>query len=560
MAFHCEEGGGSMARRTIRSLLFLLAIVATFLCDKTEAAPTTSSISDLSAMRYLSQYGYLPSVNPANGGIISEESLSQAISEFQSLAGINITGSMNDETAYYMSLSRCGVKDKVGPSYDGRSKRYALQGSRWRVKKLSYRISKYPAGLSRTEVDKEIAKAFNVWSQYTDLSFTVKSSGSVHIDIRFEIGEHGDGDPFDGRGGTLAHAYFPVYGGDAHFDDAEQWTINSYRGTNLFQVAAHEFGHSLGLSHSDVKAALMAPFYRGYEPNFNLHSDDIDGIQALYGRRTTTGWGQGPTNIHPTSVPPTGEEDPELCMDPKIDTIFNSAEGHIYVFKGEHYWRLTADGIASGYPKRISNSWKGLPGNIDAAFTFKNGKTYFFKGSKYWRYIGKHMDGQYPKEISEGFTGIPDNIDAATVWTGNGKIYFYKGTKFWRFDQVQKPPVKSTYPKPIKNWEGLPDNLDGAVIYQGYTYFFKDKGYYRFNDRTFSVDVAEPAFPRATAYWWFGCKSASKGTLGGLDEQFATPSNQDRMDSGSRSIFNGETWSIIISIVTVIVARFIVAT
>ncbi|KAI4487929.1 hypothetical protein M0802_011691 [Mischocyttarus mexicanus] len=595
-----------MARKSIKSLLILIAVVGIFVYEKTEAAPT-SNISDLSAMliifvlffalqRYLSQYGYLPSVNPENGGIISEESMSQAISEFQSLAGINITGSMNEETSYYMSLSRCGVKDKVGPSYDGRSKRYALQGSRWRVKKLTYRISKYPAGLVRSEVDKEVAKAFGIWSQYTDLTFTVKSSGSVHIDIRFEIGEHGDGDPFDGRGGTLAHAYFPVYGGDAHFDDAEQWTINSYRGTNLFQVAAHEFGHSLGLSHSDVKAALMAPFYRGYEPNFNLHSDDIEGIQALYGRKS--GWGRGPTNIHPTSIPPTGEEDPELCMDPKIDTIFNSAEGHIYVFKGEHYWRLTDDGIASGYPKRISNSWKGLPGNIDAAFTFKNGKTYFFKGSKYWRYIGKHMDGQYPKEISEGFTGIPDNIDAVTVWTGNGKIYFYKGTKFWRFDQVQKPPVKSTYPKPIKNWEGLPDNLDGAVIYQGYTYFFKDKGYYRFNDRTFSVDTAEPAFPRATAYWWFGCKSASKGTLGnirwqgespeesslfsgilnadnhdsynddddvsdiildagGIDEQFVTSSNQDRMDSGSRSIVSG---SVLINIVTVIIARFVVAT
>lgn len=28
--------------------------------------------------------------------------------------------------------------------------------------------------------------------------------------------------------------------------------------------------------------------------------------------------------------------------------------------------------------------------------------------------------------------------------------------------------------------------------------------------------MAEPAFPRATAFWWFGCKSASRGTLGNI--------------------------------------------
>lgn len=94
---------------------------------------------------------------------------------------------------------------------------------------------------------------------------------------------------------------------------------------------------------------------------------------------------------------------------------------------GNHYWKLTDDGIAAGYPRLISKSWEGLPSNIDAAFTYRNGKTYFFKGSQYWRYVGKKMDGDYPKQISDGFTGIPDNIDAAVVWSGNGKIYFFKG-------------------------------------------------------------------------------------------------------------------------------------
>ena len=28
--------------------------------------------------------------------------------------------------------------------------------------------------------------------------------------------------------GVVAHAFFPEFGGDAHFDDQELWTINKY--------------------------------------------------------------------------------------------------------------------------------------------------------------------------------------------------------------------------------------------------------------------------------------------------------------------------------------------
>lgn len=81
---------------------------------------------------------------------------------------------------------------------------------------------------------------FQIWSDVTPLNFKERRWGPVNIDIRFEVGYHGDRSPFDGPGGQLGHAlppqnfFFYQYGGDAHFDDEEYWTINERSGKSPY--------------------------------------------------------------------------------------------------------------------------------------------------------------------------------------------------------------------------------------------------------------------------------------------------------------------------------------
>jgi predicted Zn-dependent protease len=67
------------------------------------------------------------------------------------------------------------------------------------------------------------------------------------------------------------------------FDTDEIWiTDPSKKGTLLKNVAAHEIGHILGLSHSSVEGALMAPYY-AVDVNRPQFDDDVKRIQSLYG-------------------------------------------------------------------------------------------------------------------------------------------------------------------------------------------------------------------------------------------------------------------------------------
>ena len=107
---------------------------------------------------------------------------------------------------------------------------------------MTYAFLNFPGDndLTKAEVRREVAKAFKFWSDVTPLSFTEISTttGTFQADILigFFSGAHlNDGDPFDGAGNTLAHAFFPInpsadISGDSHFDDDERWTLTGNTG------------------------------------------------------------------------------------------------------------------------------------------------------------------------------------------------------------------------------------------------------------------------------------------------------------------------------------------
>uniref|UniRef100_G1LUK6 Stromelysin-1 n=1 Tax=Ailuropoda melanoleuca TaxID=9646 RepID=G1LUK6_AILME len=423
--------------------------------------------------QYLENYYNLakdtkPFVRRRDGGPVVEK-----LREMQKFLGLEVTGKLDSDTLEMMHKPRCGVPD-VGDftTFPGMPK--------WRKTHLTYRIMNYMLDLPRDAVDSAIEKALSLWEEVTPLTFSKADDGEADIKILFAVRDHGDFIPFDGPGKVLAHAYPPGPGiyGDAHFDDDEPWTRDT-SGTNLFLVAAHELGHSLGLFHSADPRALMYPVYNARTDlaRLRLSQDDVAGIQSLYGSPSVS---PDDPAVPPESVPP-GPETPAAC-DPSLSfDAISTLRGEILFFKDRHFWRKSLRTLEPGF-YLISSFWPSLPSGLDAAYEETSKDIVFvFKGNQFWAIRGTEAQAGYPKSIHTPVFPTVRKIDAAIFDKEKKKTYFFVGDKYWRFDERRRS-MEPGFPRQIaEDFPGVDPKVDAAFEAFGFYYFFNGSSQLEFD-------------------------------------------------------------------------------
>ena len=169
---------------------------------------------------------------------------------------------------------------------------YVLSGPTWASGPVLYYVNTINLDLPDAVIPPALAVGANAWSTQTRASFRFQDAGTSTVTTNTNDGINVVMFRNASSGSAIATTYW--WSNGSHIIDADivfwdggfQFFTGSTGCSNGFyieDIAAHEFGHALGLGHSTVASATMYPSVSTCATgNRTLDPDDIAGVEALY--------------------------------------------------------------------------------------------------------------------------------------------------------------------------------------------------------------------------------------------------------------------------------------